>query len=214
MKRIRLIVMVVVVMVIGVLAIACFRAREPRYQGRTLWEWIENSYSAYCKFIKKPGADRSHPESDPDYLAASRAVQQMGPDAIPFLLRWVQAKDPPLKLKLIYWLDEHPSLHFKFRSDHDRNFVAVLGFSLLGNKAKPAWPFLVKLTYAPDADLRSRACGCLAGSKADKETLLPVFLRLIHDPDQRVRIWTANDFRYRYPQDAEAAMLGDTHSSS
>ena len=40
MKRLRIISIVVAVLFPGILAIAILRAREPRYEGRTLTEWV------------------------------------------------------------------------------------------------------------------------------------------------------------------------------
>src|SRR5581483_7455941 len=128
MKRIRIIVMVVAVVVIGVVAIVCFRAREPRYQGRTLSEWIW------------VGTD--HIETSPEWSEANNAVKQIGTNAIPFLLEWVQAEDTPQKEKVVFWLNEHAPFHFHIESSADRRFAARMGFMMLGNESKPAWPAL------------------------------------------------------------------------
>src|ERR1700730_7870815 len=101
MKRIRLIGIVVAVILLGGLAIAIYRAREPRYQGRTLSEWIRDGASALNTFRMNPTANPFHPETDPDWQAASHAVKEIGPDAIPFLLKWVEAKDSARREKLI-----------------------------------------------------------------------------------------------------------------
>jgi len=45
MKRIRLVSILVAVIMLGGLAIVIHRAREPRYQGRTLSQWIKNGES-------------------------------------------------------------------------------------------------------------------------------------------------------------------------
>jgi hypothetical protein len=130
MKRIRLISIVVAVIVLGALAIAIFRAGEPRYQGRTLTEWIESA--------------ANNPDSDPERHEAENAVKQMAPDAIPWLLKWAQVRDSLPKAKLIDWLDRHPSLHLQIKGAGYYNYLAASGFQLLGNEAKPVWPILVK----------------------------------------------------------------------
>src|ERR1700722_1364899 len=136
MKRIRIIVMVVAVMVIGVVAIAIFRDREPRYQERTLTEWIEYD-------IKKRA-------SDPEHQAAERAVKQMAPDAIPWLLRWAEKHDSSLKLKVIDFLNKHPAIHLHLKPAFEYYLIAFDGFQLLGSEAKPAWPMLIQWTSSPD----------------------------------------------------------------
>jgi|SRR5581483_857434 len=191
MKRIRLIVMVVVVMVIGVVAIACFRAREPRYQGRTLWEWIQ--------------AEGYSEQDNAGTRKARHAIKQMAPDAIPVFLKWAQAKDTPFKLKMMIWSSRYPVLHLNPYLAEEYHIMALHGFKVLGSDAKPAWPVLIQWTSAPDADRRVMGLGCLAESKPDKETLLPVLLRLIHDPDKRVQSYSAYILHYNFTQDAEAS---------
>src|SRR5581483_5885513 len=168
MKRLRLIVLVLV-LVLGCLAIACFRAREPRYQGRTLSEWIEST--RHCS------------ETEPQWQNASHAVKQMASNAIPILLDWVRSEDSPQKAKDIYWINENAPFHFHVRRASERRDAASTGFSLLGSDAKPAWPALVDLTFSRIPELRYDAFWCLVFSEADNATLLPVLTRLVHDPD-------------------------------
>ncbi len=205
MKRIRLITIVVAVIVLGGLAFAIFRAREPRYQGRTLTEWIHEGAIARGKFSKKPGNDPAHPINETDWQVATNAIQQMAPDAIPVLLTWAQAEDSPVEQKAIDWLDEHPTFHLRIKSAAHQRVVAIIGFSLLGNAAKPAWPVLIQWTYSTNIDRLGSALDCLQSSHANKEMLLPVLLRLIHDPDTLVRASASLRFVDWFPQEAEAA---------
>src|SRR5581483_11052027 len=86
MKRLRFI-RIVLVLVLGCLTIAIFRAREPRYQGRTLSEWIKVGDDAYSAFTAHlVGYPYNELEADPGWKASSHAVRQMGTKAIPFLL--------------------------------------------------------------------------------------------------------------------------------
>ncbi len=204
-RPIHIVVVLVVVLVLGCMSLAIFRAREPRYQGRTLSEWISDGAGALGTFRAKPNADRFHPETDPDWQVASHAVKQMAPDAIPFLLRWVEAKDPPLKVTVIDWLNHHLSFHMSARSasgDHD---VAQLGFWLLGSESKPAWPVLINWTHSTEPDRRLLAFVCLTASKPDQETLMPVLLRMIHDPNKEVQFTASQVCVYMNPQAAEAS---------
>src|SRR5580704_4716359 len=116
MNRLRLICIVVAVIMSGGLAIAIFRAREPRYQGRSFTEWINQAESIQGKLYVSSGADPSNPDADPDWQAASRAVKLMAPDGIPIMLRWIQAKDSIPKQKLTAWLNMHPSFHLKIKT--------------------------------------------------------------------------------------------------
>jgi hypothetical protein len=207
MRRIRLISIVVAVILLGGMAIAIFRAREPRYQGRTLTEWIERAEPASNKSWVHPSLTSLwlYDPTDPAWQAASNAVKQIGPDAVPLLLKWAQTKDSPSKSKLIAWLHAHPSLHFQFKPADEYHFRALFGFASLGNEAKPAWPALKQMIEDRDSKCRICALNCLAKSQPDQETLLPVLLRLIHDPDRHVQYNAGLIFRSRYSRDAETA---------
>lgn len=190
MKRIRLITIVFAVIVIGALAISIYRTREPRYQGRTLSEWLDSG--------PIDGDDTEY------RLTAGNSVRQIGSDAVPFLLRWAETKDSPLKVKLIYWLNDHTTLHLHHKTAGRWHILAIIGFQFLGSESKPAWPALIHRTYATDWRERRLALDCLFGAKPDKETFLPVLIRLIHDPERVLQKEAAYDLHLRYPQDAEA----------
>jgi hypothetical protein len=190
MKRIRLISIVVAVILLGGLAIAVYRDKEPRYQGRTLTEWFHIAESAS--------------ETDRDWQNASHAVKQMAPEAIPLLLKDVQAKDSAFKGKMIYWLRENPVINFKIKSADDRRRTVALGFKLLGNEARPVWPVLIQWSFGTNRVDRFWALEFLVQSRPDKETLLPVLIRLIHDQDPSARFHAASICAWLYPQDAEA----------
>jgi hypothetical protein len=205
MKRIRLISILIAVIVLGGLAIAILRVREPRYQGRTLSEWMESTqprpWNAYNNWAYT--FSRSPAVNAPTWQPASQAVREIGPDAIPFLLRWTHAKDSSLKSKLISWLWKHPTVHVKVMpADYYQN-LAITGFTMLGQEARSAWPTLIKSTHGKDWDERYLAMRCLTASRPDKDTLLPVLLRLTHDPDSRIQSSAAFWIHYRFPSDAE-----------
>jgi hypothetical protein len=205
MKRLRLISIVVTVIALGGLAFAILRAREPRYDGRTLTEWIRKGAIGHGKFVRNPGADLARPKNETDWMAATNAIQHMASDAIPILLAWAQTDDSSLRQKAIDWLDEHPSFHLRINSAAHQRVAARIGFYLLGDAAKPAWPVLIQWTYSTNIDRLGSALDCLQSSHANKEVLLPVLLRLIHDPDTLVRASASLRFVDWFPQEAEAA---------
>ena len=205
MKRIRFVIALVVVLVLGCLALACFRAREPRYQGRTLSEWIEDGDKAYNNFIGDPNNNPFHPETDPAWQAARVGVQKIGRDAIPFLVRWAQAKDSTLKVKVMDWFDEHSAFHFKIKPAYYYQNKAYFGFRLLESESKPSWPVLFEWASSTNLERRPWAFACLAGINPDKETFLPVLIRFVHDPDNNIQVFAAKVFKDRYPRDAKAA---------
>ena len=188
MNRLRLV--IVLVVVLGLLAFVYFHEREPRYQGRSLSEWI--------------GSVGSTQITDPDQQAASHALKQMAPEAIPFLLKWVEDENSPQMQKLIDWSEEHTSFHLMLNDARLDNEKAHRGFGLLGKEAKPAWPTFIQWTYSTNSGRRGLGFWCLAQASPDKDTLLPVLKRLIHDPDRGVQFSSASIFIKRYPEEAES----------
>ncbi|HZQ47648.1 MAG TPA: hypothetical protein VFC07_11580 [Verrucomicrobiae bacterium] len=194
------------------MAIAIFRAREPRYQGRTLTEWIKVGDDAYSAFTAHlVGYPYNELEADPGWKASSHAVRQMGTKAIPFLLNCAHATDSPQKAKVIEWLEEHPSLHFHIRSAFDRQGIAAFGFWLLGDDAKAAWPGLVQLTYDKNPELRTWALHHLTYCHPDDEIILPVLTRLSQDPDTNVEGYAAFIFDGWNPVQAESSGVYKRH---
>lgn len=129
----------------------------------------------------------------------------MAPNAIPLLLKWVQVKDSPLKLKMILWMDQHPAIPSLFKPAEEYHLMAVAGFELLETDAEPAWPVLIQLTCTSGVECRSTALACLAETMPDRGTMLLVLLRLIHDQDKHVQEQSSYILHASYPQDAEAS---------
>jgi hypothetical protein len=197
-------IVLVVVLVLGCLSLSIFRAREPRYQGRTLSEWIKDAPEPPGS-VMTPRDKTKSVESDVAWQASSNAVKQIGSNAVPFLLNWVRGSLSPQRERLSNWLDDHPALHFKVKSAAECYRSALFGFDVLGSDAKPAWPALIQWTCSSDNDLRYVAFTCLSKSRPDKETLLPVLLRLIHDPNLTIQQAASRVFHNRYAKDAETA---------
>ena len=107
--------------------------REPVYQGETLHYWLSDFW---------PGRNPTPEKVEQDNLA----VRQIGTNAIPILLRWISAKDGPLKQKIVAWIYRHPQVPFRLESSVDKNMLAASGFRILGkSQAGPAVPALVEI---------------------------------------------------------------------
>jgi hypothetical protein len=110
--------------------------REPVYQGKTLTYWFSDFW---------PGRNPTPEKLEHDKLA----VRQIGTNAIPTLLKWISAKDGPVKQKMVTWISRHPWVPFRLESSVDKNMLAVSGFSILGkSQASPAVPALVEIVKA------------------------------------------------------------------
>jgi len=204
-RSIRIVLALVVVLVLGCLAIAIHRNTEPRHQGRTLTEWLHEGLKAQSEYGQYRWTERQNPQTNPDMKPITVAIKNIGPDVIPFLLEWSQVDDAPMRTKVVNWLDEHTPLHFHVQTAGERHAMARLGFLLLGDESKSALPALIRLTRARYSEHRYWAFYCLLACQPDRETLLPVLNRLVHDPDTTIQFFAAHVFHDRYPQEAEAA---------
>lgn len=190
MKRAR-IVIVLVVLVLGCLSFALFHSREPRYEGRKLSDWLGTQVI---------GDMRRGPEQ---WQETNRAVERIGTNAIPFLLKWVLLKDTPAKQKTIAWLDQHPSFHIRIEPAYYYHAMAHLGFRLLGNDAKAARPALIGWTSDADPERRFWALRCLVATKPDRETIIPVLRRAIYDPTEPIQMEVASAIGQLHLEDVE-----------
>ena len=135
------------------------RDDDPVYNGRSLSAWLDQR-------IKR--ADGTEGLSDP----AIDAVQDLGPDVIPQLLKWLQRTDPPGFQQLRYGASIPVPLNDAWRTR------AFLGFRALGSSGAWAIPELVDLTlHAADADVRGAAINSLTYGHPEIDRLLSQALR-------------------------------------
>jgi hypothetical protein len=149
--------------------------REPEYQGKTLSEWLAINGKSN---ISAAEADK-----------AVRAIQTIGTNALPWLLRWVDYEPSATRTKMDSLADKLPGWMRQTRLV--RRFVidrgifnaeyARGGFGLLGEQAKPAIPALVQ---------KLRQSGLFGRSQRLADSLsslgkgaLPPMLELLADKD-------------------------------
>jgi HEAT repeat protein len=102
--------------------------REPFYGDKSLSEWID---------LLDSSVDPENP-NDPIVIEARTAVRHIGTNAIPFLLRWIQARDSRLKLQLEEWTQNQNLVKIHFRPAVEKQIRGSAGFFLLGEVATPA----------------------------------------------------------------------------
>lgn len=189
---------------------------EPSYQGHSLYEWL-------CTY---EAIDRSYPLRDrgfPFMMAAlqedlqspTSAVRQIGSNAIPSLLAWIQYED-------LWPRTNYLSGSNTVDSALHRAQLAVVGFDLLGAEARAACPVLGRLASDPDkagageramaalikigpealpelvsiltntiAPRREKAAEAIGGFGTNALPALPVLLRCTNDEDEKVVISAA-----------------------
>jgi hypothetical protein len=117
--------------------------REPVYQGKTLTYWLSDFW---------PGRNPTPEKVEQDKLA----VRQIGANAIPTLLKWISARDGPIKQKVVTWISRHPWVPFRLESSVDKNMSALNGFMILGkSQAGSAVPALVEIVRSGNGEKTS-----------------------------------------------------------
>ena len=188
MKRLRIIIILLAVLFTGIFVIYLIQPKEPSYQDRKLSEWLAD-YS----LARTPSAETGHdlvPNREATMKAAERAVKAIGTNAIPTLLKWLQAKDSPLKTKLQAALAKQHFIRVHFQRFEDKANLANWGFCILGNDALPAVPTLMRIMQSPDDRERRWALPCLFAFTEKQDIVLPLVLQSLHDSDRGVQ-WEA-----------------------
>jgi hypothetical protein len=193
MKRLRLIALIVAVLLAGGFALHLFQSREPRYQGRSLVEWMDDYGRA------------SASASDVEMDISRRAVKQIGSNAIPFLLKELSTKDTALEERLKLWLQRQPLVQFHFKYAWEHRLQGLEGFAILEQDASCAVPDLVELSRDNDADIRRTALNILCLLKPKQDILLPILLQAFHDPSAPIRDIAAVRLHQLYPDEAAKA---------
>ncbi len=150
---------------------------EPTYQGKTLSHWLRESPQS--------------PHNADSPIRAQEALNHLGTNAIPLLLKWLRTHDPTIKKKLVnlglrlgvITSEKLTRESYPFKSESYYHGMAANGLRLLGPKALPALPELVALMNRGDSSGDSAAYA-LAGIGAEA---VPPLIALLDDPDERVR---------------------------
>jgi hypothetical protein len=105
---------------------------EPIYKGKPLTWWLA-------------GFSHANRNTPPPELDAQEALQQIGTNAIPTLLRLLRADDSKFKLKLVQLAQKQHLINLKWRTALVQNYEASFGFMCLGTQARSAVPALIQI---------------------------------------------------------------------
>jgi hypothetical protein len=156
MKRRRMVfVGVVVLLLVGWVELYHARSPEPRYENRTLTQWLVTYQQALVRLKSDTNA--------PSVLAAStEAVRHIGTNGIPILLKMIRTSDSSFERNTILLLHKQSLIPLAWRTDSECHNQACLGFRILGLTAKPAAGELTDLALtAPDPAARASAARAL-----------------------------------------------------
>ncbi len=145
------------------------RQNEPVYQGKTLSQWLE-----------KQQFQLQGPEGD--------AVRQMGSNAAPFLVKWIQYQTPAWRRQFsLFWLRQFG--HILEDPRNLRRLNSWFAFEALGPQARTAVPELTRLLNSPKFsylhDSIVQALGCLG------DDAFPTLLAALKEQERRERATVA-----------------------
>jgi HEAT repeat protein len=152
----------------GVLALAFYR-REPRYQEKSLSQWVRGL--EYANIIPTP-----------EQRAALRA---MGEPAITGLIEKLEHRDSFLKRKFVAYAENHPDVHNRFIAprhiipEHILHAQAASALGEIGPTARRAIPALLVASTNHRFSVAERASAALMKIREDSPAEL---LKLLEDP--------------------------------
>ena len=150
-KNSRLLAALVLAGLFGAVAVIYLtRPCEPVYDGKPVSYWVRGLASIHVTHN----------------AASNKAFQHIGTNALPVLIKMLRTKDSKVKLWLSNLYYKQSFVHHHFTLAEEDRIPAVLGFSELGSRAKPAVPALIDLLA--DEEISEDAARALAaiGSEA------------------------------------------------
>ncbi len=184
---------------------------EPVYAGKSLGEWLKTNPA----------------DEEASFLRASNAVQQIGPQAIPWLLKRLVYTAPPFGLSSpeaygvrlgalhgFVWLGAQalpalPQLRPLMESTNWN--IALFAMVSSDGTGSNAMPFFIAGLTNRFAQVRSEAANLISDQlnapyDAERKQAVPLLVALLHDPDEDVRMNATNALKTVDP--AAAAHAG------
>jgi HEAT repeats len=155
---------------------------EPQYQGKPLTYWLQGFSPAY------PPATNGY--ARPTYQEARDAVENLGTNAIPVLLRLLRTPDNPLKDWFFRLVQRQHIIRISYAPTQTFALVneAKAAFDELAGKGVAAMPQLMKIyDQHPNVYSRQIVPAILAGIGPPAKPAIPLLLRATTDADSYVR---------------------------
>ena len=199
MKRWKLIVILFVAALAGTVAVIFLtRPREPSWHGKTLTEWLEDFHNEkYISLLHYEGEERT-------------AIAAMGTNAVPFLIRRVEAREGTLKAKLIGVMNGQKLTRAHFKTPNENHMDAWVGFVFLGTNGLPAVPKLIKLMHSTDTNVCICAGRCCSGiGFPNHSQLLGTLEDCLKSPDADLRRGAAEYLHKYLPKEAKQLEISE-----
>ena len=169
-----------------IVALLAVPAREPRYENRTLTEWLlqaQTNQNVSDTLLVESVSPSFGPQP---IREAVHAIRQIGPRAIPELLDWVKRPTPLMQEELHALHHLLPLTAAQPALRGNRADLAVLGFHILGRRAISAAPELARIMKNRAASQQSREAAMAALAALGPEGLNPL-LNAFANPFQPTR---------------------------
>jgi len=226
MNRRGILILVALMCGLVILKLATSR-REPIADGKPISYWLENLGDF----------DSDEPN------AAAMALQKIGTNALPWMLREIRREKSKTKQWLEDQLEKQSLIKFKFENQDEHRGHAEIAFEILGPTAAPAIPDLMQLLEAvevnseveealayigaasvprligaltnADTYLRENAADTLGRMGPDADSAVPPLLQCLHDPSADVRVSAAQALGgiRRVPEQAVPALVAALQDS-
>jgi hypothetical protein len=145
--------------------------REPVEQGKQLSAWLDQ----YGTPLAEQDSGREERREQ-----AVAAIQKIGTNALPSLVRMVGTKDSAI-------IDKTVVRMFHLQSENDYHTRAIQGFDVLGSVAKPAVPDLIKSLGDKSPGVRACAASCLGLIGPEAKAAVPDLRKRFDDQVVSVR---------------------------
>ncbi len=146
---------------------------EPVYQGKPLSAWLE---------YFDPGKNRSGKQSG----EAETAIQRIGTNAIPTMLRMLRTPNLPWKNRLFAWAQKQHVIKIHYVQPEFGYDEAFFGFEVLGPRASNAVPELVKI-FDQNPAAQSSIAMIFGQIGPDAKAAVPLLLRGAASTDNGLR---------------------------
>jgi hypothetical protein len=173
---------------------------EPVWRGHSLSQWLD----AYRTNLSFP--DETPPRSGFSDEEIAAALNGIGDQALPFLMKWLQIKtDNVWRWNVNVWLFRTGLLQFfnDVPEATDRQNWAVDGFLFYGTNALSLLPKLEKLTQNHNPDMRMVAYEAAFFTRPPKELFIPIADRALKEKEKGNQEMAAEWMAERFPDEAD-----------
>ncbi len=193
-------VLAALILIAGIIVLLVPKERQPEYKGKPVSYWLGIGYTnppnsvleGYFDAFPPPGASIDY---DQDFLFLEmnpeqfRAIQAIGTNAIPTLLRMQSAEDSRLKLDFVALAYKQHLVKFDFTPASNLNVWASHGFGALGARASNAVPALQKIIGGHNSlNSRLQAVYSLGWIGPPASNAVPALINIISDTNTQIRV--------------------------